>query len=84
MDAGWYGGLDGANVLEDVEPLMCLMRKYYGTCNVTLEQRHAAYKDEYSKKDWTREQLIEWFPRDRAQMTIEQVREFADGLTPSV
>lgn len=69
------------------ETLMCLMRKYYGTCEVTLEQRHAAYKDEFAKKvtsgEWTKEQLIEWFPRDRAKMTLGEVRDFANGIAAS-
>jgi len=63
---------------------MCLMRKYYGTCDVTIEQRHAAYKDEFAKKvtsgEWTKEQLTEWFPRDRAKMTLEEVRAFVNGI----
>ena len=67
---------------------MCLMRKYYGTCEVTLEQRHEAFKQVYGPKlldgTWDREMFIKGFPRDRAQMTLEEVEAFADGLTASV
>ena len=49
----------------------------------TIEQKHEAYKAAYANhiKDgkWTYEQLIEWFPKERAEMTHEQVVEFANG-----
>ena len=63
---------------------MCLMRKYYGTCEVTIEQRHAAYKDDFIKSivpgGWPKEKLVELFPRDRAKMTLEEVRAFVNGI----
>jgi hypothetical protein len=53
----------------------------------SIEEVHEAYKAAYADhiKDgkWTYEQLIEWFPRERAQMTQEQVVEFANGARSS-
>lgn len=50
----------------------------------TVEEVQEAYKAKYENhiKDgtWTLEQFIEWFPRDRAKMTLEEVRAFANGI----
>lgn len=53
----------------------------------TKEEKHEAYKAAYANhikgRKWTYEQFIEWFPRERAEMTMEQVVEFANAARSS-
>ena len=70
---------------------MCITGDYWKKKGVikacgthTIEEKHEAYKAAYANhiKDgiWTYAQLIEWFPRERAEMTMEQVVEFAEEI----
>lgn len=90
LDARWYGGPHGSDVLQDVEPLMCIPKSYWDkldnvkacgehTPEEKIEAYKAAYQDHIKDGKWTYEQLIEWFPRQRAGMTAEQVVEFANA-----
>lgn len=51
----------------------------------TDDEVHEAYKAAYANhiKDgkWSLEQFIEWFPRDRAKMTLEEVSAFARSMS---
>jgi len=53
----------------------------------TDKDRADAYKDAYgpnlSTGKWTKVQFIEWFPRDKARMTLEEVEAFANGIVAS-
>lgn len=74
------------------ETLMCIPGDYWHKRGVdkpcgtfTVEEVQEAYKAKYANHiqdgTWTREQFIEWFPRDRAKMTLDEVRAFADAST---
>ena len=89
MDAGRHGGHHGPDVLEDVS-LMCLVGNYWHKKGVnkecgthTREEKHeafrAAYQDHIKDGKWTYEQFIDWFPRERAEMTMDEVTELADA-----
>ncbi len=51
----------------------------------SVAEKHEAYKAAYANhiKDgkWTFDQFVEWFPRQRAEMTVEQVEEFARAVS---
>lgn len=70
---------------------MCIPRTYWTPRGVdkdcgtfTREEVHEAYKDAYKDHikngSWTFDQFIEWFPSIRAEMTKEEVLEFAESI----
>ena len=47
------------------------------------EAYQAKFKPNLTEGKWTVAQFIEWFPRDKAKMTLEEVEAFANGVTAS-
>jgi hypothetical protein len=50
------------------------------TTEEVQESYRAAYENHIKDGKWTVEQFVEWFPRVRAQMNIEEVTAFANSI----